>query len=149
MAVATYNWVLALHLLSMVIWVGGMFTVYWLLRIHAHAPKDTLDRLTLMERSVAMLMDLGATVTIACGLALALDPTRPSNWFNATLYGPWLHIKLLVVVLGLLSVHGMIRGRVAKFGRGQISPVPQWQWTLLLVSIAAIIIVAVVKPLTP
>jgi uncharacterized membrane protein len=141
----SYSWVLSLHLLAMVIWVGSMFAVYWLLRIHSHAPKDVLDRLTLMERSIALLMDLGATVTIICGLVLALDPSVPSNWFNATLYGPWLHIKLTIVVLGLLPVHGMIRGRVAKFSRGQIGPVPSWQWSMLLASVMAIIVIATTK----
>jgi uncharacterized membrane protein len=129
----------------MVLWVGSLFTVYWLLRIHAHAPKDALDRLTLMERSMAMLMDIAATVTIGCGLVLALDPDKPGTWFNAHLYGPWLHIKLVIVVLGLLPVHGMIRGRVARFSRGQIGPVPAWQWSMLLASVMAIIVIATTK----
>jgi uncharacterized membrane protein len=145
MELPAYNWVLALHLLSMVIWVGGMFTVYWLLRIHAHAPKDVLDKLTLMERSLALLMDIGATVTIICGVVMAIDPPGGVSWFNAHAHGPWLHIKLTIVVLGLLPVHGMIRGRVAKFSRGQISPVPQWQWSMLLLSVMAIIVIATTK----
>ncbi len=146
MSAPTYNWVLALHLLSMVIWVGSMFAVYWLLRIHSHAPKDVLDRLTLMERSMALLMDLGATVTIICGVVLALDPPSGSNWFVVTpSNGPWLHIKLTIVVLGLLPVHGMLRGRVAKFSRGQITAVPSWQWSMLLASVMAIIVVATTK----
>jgi uncharacterized membrane protein len=57
----------------------------------------------------------------------------------------WLHAKLAVVVLGVLPVHGMMRARVKKFSRGELPAVPQWQWSLLLVSVTAIIILVVTK----
>jgi uncharacterized membrane protein len=83
------------------------------------------------------MMDLAATLAIGCGLAMVFGQT-PN--FLAQPHHGWFHIKLTVVVLGVLSVHGMIRARVGKFGRGQVSPVPAWIWTLLLASVMAILI---------
>src|SRR5690242_5295369 len=141
MSAQTYLWVLAAHLLAVVMWLGGMFAVYWLLRIHSHAPKDAHEQLTLMERSLALMMDLAATVAIGCGIAMMVSPV---NLLTAPHSG-WLHTKLALVVLGVLPIHGMMRARIKKFGQGKISPVPQWQWSLLLFAITAIIIAAVTK----
>jgi len=58
------QWLLTAHLIGVILWMGCLFAVYWLLRVHAQAPKDVLDRLTLMERSLAMTMDLAATLAI-------------------------------------------------------------------------------------
>ena len=145
---STYEWLKAAHLIGVIIWMGGLFAVYWLLRIHANAPKDVLDKLTLMERSLAMTMDLGATLAIGAGLWMALSHggTHPtSNLFGAPHAG-WFHIKVTVVVLGVLSVHGMVRARVGKFSRGLIKAVPGWPWSLLLASIVAIVILVIRGP---
>ena len=69
-------WLLTAHLIGVILWMGCLFAVYWLLRVHAQAPKDVLDRLTLMERSLAMTMDMrsshrrgSAPRSPACGSA--------------------------------------------------------------------------------
>jgi len=41
-------------------------------------------------------------------------------------------------------MHGMLRARIKKFGMGQITPVPQWQWTVILLSVVAVVIVVFV-----
>jgi uncharacterized membrane protein len=137
MSPETYAWLKSGHLIGVVLWIGGLFTVYWLLRMHASAPKEVHEKLTLLERSLALMMDLAAALAIGCGLAMVFGQT-PN--FLAQPHHGWFHIKLTVVVLGVLSVHGMIRARVGKFGRGQVSPVPAWIWTLLLASVMAILI---------
>ncbi len=139
--VATFSWVLAAHLLAVMFWIGGMFSVYWLLRVHAHAPKDVHDQLTLMERSLALMMDIAAAVAIGLGIVMIVWPV---NLFKVHPSG-WLHLKLAAVVIGVLPIHGMLRAKVKKFGQGKISPVPQWQWSLLLAAIAAIVIAVVTK----
>jgi len=137
-----YQWLVTGHLIGVILWMGCLFSVYWLLRLHAQAPTDVLDKLTLMERSLALTMDLAATLAMGTGVALALgrSATHPTTNLFAAPGAGWFHIKLTLVVVGVLSVHGLVRGKVAKFGRGQISPVPQWAWSLLLASIAGIVI---------
>jgi len=137
----TYNWVKAGHLIGVFLWISGMVAVYWFLRLHVHAPKEAHEKLTLMERSLALMMDIAAALAIGLGLVMVFgqDPIflkKPSEYVSRG----WFHIKLLVVVAGLLSMHGMLRVRIKKFGMGQISPVPQWQWTVILASVIAIFI---------
>jgi uncharacterized membrane protein len=144
------QWLLSGHLIGVILWLGSMFAVYWLLRLHAQAPKDVLEKLTLMERSLALTMDLAATLAIVCGLGMAFSKggtTHPTSNLFAAPGAAWFHIKLTVVVLGILPVHGMVRAKVGKFGRGQISSVPQWMWSLLLVSIVLIVILVIRGPL--
>jgi uncharacterized membrane protein len=137
MSPETYAWVKSGHLIGVVLWIGGLFSVYWLLRMHASAPKGMLDKFTLMERSIALMMDLGAALAIGCGIAMIFGQTP--NFLVQPHHG-WFHIKLTIVVLGVLSVHGMVRAKVGKFSRGLISPVPGWAWSVLLVSVVAILI---------
>jgi uncharacterized membrane protein len=144
-----YLWLLTGHLIGVILWMGSLFAVYWLLRLHAQAPKDVLEKLTLMERSLALTMDLAATLAIGAGLTMALTKggTHPtSNLFAAPGAG-WFHIKLTAVVLGILPVHGMVRGRIAKFSRGKISNVPHWMWSVLLIAIVAIVFLVIRGPL--
>jgi len=144
-----YLWLTTGHLIGVFLWLGGMFAVYWLLRLHAQAPKDVNDKLVLMERSLAMVMDLGATLAIICGLGMAFSKggDHPTSNLFAAPGAAWFHIKLTVVVLGVLSCHGIIRARVGRFSRGQTPTVPQWIWSLLLVSIVAITILVFRGPM--
>ena len=141
-----WAWLLSGHLIGVFVWIGGMFATYWLLRIHSHAPKEMHEKLTLMERSMALMMDIASALAIGCGIALILmeTPSNPSGNLLTQKPAGWLHIKLTVVVLGILPVHGMIRAKIKKFSQGNLSPVPNWQWTMLLASITAIAILVFV-----
>jgi uncharacterized membrane protein len=136
-------WLRAGHFIGLFVWIGGMFTVYWMLRFHAHAPKTVHEKLLLSERSLALMMDLGSALAIGCGIGMIFGYTpnllaRPG--------AGWFHIKLTVIVVGLLPVHGMLRARIKKFSRGQVSEVPGWQWSLLLGSITAIVLLVTQGP---
>jgi uncharacterized membrane protein len=128
---------LAGHLVGLFVWVGGMFTVYWMLRFHAHAPKEVHEKLVLSERSLALMMDIGSALAIGCGIAMIFGPRFVPNLLAMPGAG-WFHIKLTIIVLGVLPVHGMLRARIKKFSQGKVSPVPSWQWSVLLGSITAI-----------
>jgi len=136
------SWILTGHVIGFLLWIGGLMSVYWIQRVQSHAPSDARDQLTAMQRSLALMMDLAAALAIGCGIAMIVYPL---NLFKLPHMG-WLHAKLAVVVLGILPVHGMIRARVKKFSRGENPAVPQWQWSLLLAAIVAIVILVINKP---
>lgn len=144
-----YQWLLTGHLIGVILWVGSLFAVYWLLRLHAQLPREVHEKLTLLERSLALAMDLASGLAIGFGLAMALSKggTHPTTNLFAAPGAGWFHIKLTVVVLGILPVHGIVRGRVAKFSRGTIKPIPQWLWSLLLIAIVLIVILVFRGPL--
>ena len=141
---STYLWLKAAHMIGLFVWIGGLFAVYWLLRFHAHAPKDAHEKLTLMERSLALMMDIGSALAIGTGLAIAIGSTP--NYFAREGFG-WFHIKLTIVVLGILPVHGIVRARIKKHANGNLAPIPQWLWSLLLVALVAVIIMVFRGPL--
>ncbi|MGE5180616.1 MAG: CopD family protein [Acidobacteriota bacterium] len=141
MSESTRLLVLTAHLIGVVLWVSGLTTIYWMLRFHDHAPKEVHEKLTLMERAMALSTDIAATVTIGCGIALALSPV---NLF-ATKGNGWLHVKLAAVILGILSVHGILRARIKRYSRGELKPVPTWAWSLLLAGVAISIFAVVTR----
>lgn len=146
MSLDTKTWVLTAHLIGVILWIGSMFATYWLLRIHSHAPKDVEEQLTLMERSLALTMDIAAALAIGCGIVLIINPVEYDTTIFAAPKSGWFHVKLTVVVLGILPVHGMIRARIKKYGQGKITPMPQWLWSLLLAAISAIVILVIKRP---
>lgn len=143
------TWLLTGHLIGVLFWVGSLFTVYWLLRFHTQAPAEANDKLVLMERSMALVMDLGATLAMVCGLAMAFmhGGKHPTTTIFGMPGSGWFHIKLTLVVVGVLSVHGMLRARVGKFSKGQTPTVPQWIWSLLLVAIVGIVVMVIRGPI--
>ena len=88
-------------------------------------------------------------LAIGCGLTLALTKNgwHPTTNLFAAPGAGWFHLKLTLVVLGVLSVHGLVRARVGKFGRGEIKPVPGWAWSVLLATIAAVAVLVFVGPI--
>lgn len=136
-----YTWLLTGHVIGVILWMGSMFTAYWLLRFHTQAPSAANDKLVLMERSMAMVMDLGALLAMGCGITMALSHggTHPTTTLFKAPGGMWFHIKLTVVLLCILSVHGLVRAKVKKFSRGETPNVPSWAWPMLLAGIVAIV----------
>ena len=127
----TYVWVLVVHVVGFVLWVGGMLACMALLHVHSRVEEPARGALTATEKRMAIIMDLGATLAIVCGLLLALK--GPVNEFK---HGSWLHIKLTAVVLGLLSSHGIVRAKIKKFSRGDIKPLSTWMPSIALAAAA-------------
>jgi uncharacterized membrane protein len=140
MSPSLYSLVKTGHVLGMVLWISGLTAIYWMLRFHDHAPKSSHEQLTLQERALALATDIAATLTIGCGIAMAFSPI---NQFVGQ--GPWLHLKLTVVALLVLPVHGILRGRIKKYSQGKLVPAPTWLWSMLLAGVAIAIFCAETK----
>lgn len=134
----TYNWLRVGHVLGFVLWIGGMLALLQLLRVHGVVEGAARDVLVRHERKMAIVMDAGATLAMICGLWMALD--RTPTLFSAKHYGAWLHVKLSIVVVAILGVHGWSRVKVKKFRKGEVQPVPQAVVWIVLAAAAAIIL---------
>jgi uncharacterized membrane protein len=144
MSPSLYLLVTTAHVLGMVLWISGLTAIYWMLRFHDHAPKSSHEQLTLQERALALATDIAAAVTIGCGLAMAFDHPSHLNLFT-TKPDAWLHIKLAAVVLLILPVHGILRGRIKKYSQGDLKPAPTWLWSMLLGGVAIAIFCVTTK----
>ena len=142
-----HAWLVVGHVLGVILWIGGLTAVFWLLRMHTQMPDTVNDKFVLMERSLALAMDIAAALAMGTGIALALHRPGGSPSLFAAPGAGWFHIKLTIVVLGILSMHGMIRARVGKFSRGQKPTVPNWIWSVILISIVAILVMVFRGPI--
>ena len=134
MSLETYNWLRVGHVIGFVGWIAGMVAVLSLLRVHAAVEGAAREALGRQERKTAIIMDLGATIAIVCGLWLAFGPA-----VNAFKTGGWLHVKLALVAIFLLGTHGWARVQIKRFRQGRVRHVPGWLLVLVLVAAAAVI----------
>lgn len=132
-----YNWLRVGHVIGFVMWIGGLVTVLQLLRVHGAVEGAARDVLARHERKMALVMDLGATLTLVCGFVTALG--GHTNYFTT---GAWLHIKVTIVALVILSLHGWTRVQVKRFRKGQVRPIPVITTYAVLVAAAAVILLA-------
>jgi uncharacterized membrane protein len=137
----TYQWLLALHLAGVVFWVSGLLACALLVPAAGQAVDAARAPLVSSARRLALLMDIGATVAIAAGLTLALGVAP------ALMRQPWMHIKLTLVVLGVLGLHGLIRARLGRLRRGATAGLPGFAASLAGALVVAIIVIAIVRPL--
>lgn len=98
----------ALHIIAVVTWFAGLFYLPRLFVYHAmNKDKNTSETFKVMERKLAIMMDIGAFFTIVLGITLLMK--NPALMKMA-----WMHIKLLLVVL-LVIYHVFCRIYVKKF----------------------------------
>ena len=142
MSPQAYLWVKAIHQFGFLLWVGSMFALTLILRTHASAGGQARDAFAAAERAIGRAMELGALLTIAGGVAMILGSYKPINPIRQ----PYVHIKLTLVFV-LIVLHGIVRGKMARLGRGQGSAPSGLISGLILVIGLSIIWLAVVKPM--
>ena len=129
-----YLWVKVLHVAGITLWIAGIWAGIWLLKAHVNVEASSRPALVGAERKAGASMDAGATFAIIGGLLLAFG--GPVNAFKT---GGWLHIKLTLVVIGVLSVHGLVRSKMKKYRNGDLAPLPGWVVPVFLVCVAGIV----------
>jgi protoporphyrinogen IX oxidase len=140
-------WLKAFHVVFVVTWFAGLFYLPRLFVYHVEAAEPVVrDRLQVMERRLLVMTNIGGTLTALSGLAtLAWWIMHMPGYLAAN---PWLHLKLLLVVL-LFGYHGYLVRLVRQFANGTCIHSSRWlRWfnevpALLLI---AIVVLVVVKP---
>jgi putative membrane protein len=105
----------ALHIISMVAWMAGLFYLPRLFVYHVDAPRgsDKDKTFTVMEGKLLRIIMLPAKIlTFVFGIGMiALNPDIMRG-------AGWLHAKIMLVVL-LAAYHGYLIGCYKKFARGE------------------------------
>jgi putative membrane protein len=138
-----YEWLKAFHIIAVIAWMAGMLYLPRLFVYHCEADVGSIQSETfkVMERRLLRAIITPAMIaTWLLGLYLAWS----GGWFTA----PWLHAKLLLVIL-MSGVHGMLSRYVKDFAADRrrksqkffriLNEVP----TVLMI---LIVILVVVKP---
>ncbi len=101
---ALYPWVKALHVVSMVAWMAGMFYLPRLFVYHCDVPRGTAEseRFKLMERRLLkQITNPAMMATFTFGILLVLTP-GVIDWTAG-----WWHVKLAALVL-MSTLHGFL-----------------------------------------
>src|SRR5262245_22008431 len=104
-----YEWLKAFHIIAVIAWMAGMLYLPRLFVYHCAADVGSIQSETfkVMERRLLrVIRNPAMAVTWLLGLWLAWR----GNWFAA----PWLHAKLLLVIL-MSGLHGMMSRYVKDF----------------------------------
>jgi uncharacterized integral membrane protein (TIGR00701 family) len=128
-----YEWIKALHVIAVIAWMAGMLYLPRLFVYHceAEAGSKQSETFKLMERRLLKaIINPAMIVTWLAGLYLAWA----GHWFSA----PWLHVKLLLVVV-LSGVHRLF----CKNERAVIQTRLEGGETLTLVPVAAILVASI------
>ncbi|WP_346796950.1 protoporphyrinogen oxidase HemJ [Halomonas sp. Bachu 37] len=141
-----YEWIKALHLMSMVTWFAALFYLPRLFVYHATArdagDHGTIDYFKTMERKLyrGIMTPSMIAVIIFGGWMLYLVP----GWFSQG----WMHTKLLLVVI-LIAYHHVCLIYMKQLAQDRCTKGHvffRWFNELPVVVLIAIVILAVVKP---
>jgi protoporphyrinogen IX oxidase len=138
-----YLWFKALHVISVIAWMAGMFYLPRLFVYHADAPVGSAqsELFKIMERRLLRAIINPAMIfTWVFGLWIAWDGFR--------FMGGWLHVKI-VAVIALSAFHGFLSKSVRLFANDQNQKSARY-WRLMnevpTVLMFIIVILVVVKP---
>jgi len=97
----TRGWLVGLHLIGVVLWMGGLLAFSRILGYQSKELPSVRPRLTFIEGRLNWLVAVpGAVLTIVFGVWLAVE--HGEAWFRVA---AWMHYKLaLVVVVAVIHV---------------------------------------------
>jgi protoporphyrinogen IX oxidase len=134
---ALYPWLKALHVVSAFLFVAGTFATSMVLAAERANPGSVEPVAGFLARSERWLTTPAMLLVWAFGLMLAVT----AGWFSST----WLQIKLAFVIL-LSASHGIQSGQLRRLVRRK-APAPRTMLLpLILASLLAVVVLAVVKP---
>ena len=141
-----YLWVKALHVISVIAWMAGMFYLPRLLVYHAEtgAGSPQAETVKVMEKKLMrMIINPAMVAAWVFGLALIFMPGGVG--IGA---GPWLWAKLTLVIL-LSGFHGWLSAERRRFEHGEIRRTPRFYRMINevpTVIMILVVILVIVKP---
>jgi putative membrane protein len=112
----TRGWLVGLHLIGVVLWMGGLMSFSRILGYHSKELPSARPRLTFIEGRLNWLVSVpGAVLTIVFGVWLAWQ--HGAQWFRVA---AWLHYKLVLVV-GVVIIHVVLTVKHAQIRRAHPS----------------------------
>jgi putative membrane protein len=143
------GWLLAFHLVGVVLWMGGLLAFSRVLGYHAREAPSVRPRYSWLEGRLNYLVALpGALVTIGFGLGLA--DIYGLQWFRVA---RWMHWKLALVGV-VLALHVTLTVKQRAIARqSPAAPVSRALFAALHGTIGllliAILVLATTQPMAP
>jgi putative membrane protein len=138
-----YEWVKALHVFAVVVWMAGMICLPWLFAYHCGAAVGSATSETfksIERRLLKVVINPSMIVAWIAGPALA--------WLGHWWASPWFLLKF-ALVFALSGVHGVLSRWVKDFGadRARRNPgIYRMVGALPVATLAAVVVLVVVKP---
>jgi putative membrane protein len=139
-----YLWFKAFHVAAAVGWIGGMLVSSLFISMLVSSSRPPAAGKTWMIEIVRSWEQKVTTPAMLLVWAFGITMAVEAGWFSSR----WLMIKL-VFVFGLSALHGVQSGVLRRMAQGADRPPPvslRYSAPAILVAIAAIAVLAVVKP---
>lgn len=137
-----YLWLKAFHIISVVIWISGMF-IAAITVTAVSASKSLSDGRAGILEAVRRWDRRATSPAMLLAWSLGLAMATQGGWFGS----PWLTMKLAVVV-ALSGLHGMLSGTLRRLARADRSPaISGYAPPAILGALVVIVLLVVVKPL--
>ena len=139
-----YEWLRALHIISVISWMAGMLYLPRLFVYHVAAEKgsDKSETFKIMERKLLKII-INPAMGAAWIFGLLMIAANPGMFSDG-----WIHVKLLLVIL-MSASHGVLSKHVKNFAADK-NEKPAKYFRILnevpTVLMIAIVILAVVQP---
>jgi protoporphyrinogen IX oxidase len=139
MSPETLVWIKAFHVFGVLMWMGTMIGLCHIMVAHANADLGARPSFHALERNMGRAMDVGATLAMVFGVIMLLK-------VPGLMKAGYMHAKLALVILAILSTHGFLRVKIRKYREGKVVPLPGFLAPLLSLVALGVIILVFVKP---
>ena len=139
-----YMWMKGLHVISIVVWMGGMLTFPWILfyQVRDAASNEALN--SIGKLVMRRLINPAAILALVTGILLII-----ATGAGAPDSGAWMHVKI-AFVLCIGAVHGILSKHRKLCERGEPTRSPEYfrlLFGILLVLTVAVVLTVVFKPI--
>ena len=136
------QWLLVGHIFSIVIWIGAIFSLLAILKVHGQHGAEGQKAFGRLEKNTAASMDMGGMLAIVFGMCLLFLPAGGTAIMKGA---GFFHVKLLLVLF-VLFVHVLIRRSIRKYREGELFKMPGWPFPMTILAVLGIITLIMVRP---